>query len=59
MLCPLSKKGSAGKVEAIHRAIEVINKVGNDQEMKKLLSGLWAFSDKVISCDEAEGLSRR
>ena len=54
MICPLSREGSSEKIAAIHRAIDIICLQEDISEMKKLLAGLWAFNDKMISRKDSE-----
>ena len=46
------------KIAAIHRAIDVICLLEDVNEMKKLLAGLWAFNDKMISRKDSEEIRR-
>ena len=58
MICPLSRKGVPDKIAAIRQAIDIICLIEDVREMKKLLAGLWAFNDKMISRKDVEEIRR-
>ncbi len=58
MLCPLAVKGKPGKIVAIHKVIEITKNIQDAELQVKILSGMIAFCDKVITTEDAEEIWR-
>ncbi len=58
MICPMAVKGKAGKIGAIHQAIDVMSNISDDNLRMKLLTGMLAFCDKVIADEDVERIRR-
>ena len=56
--CPLSERGSEAKRKALKKVILLVKEVEDVEEQKKILSGLIAFSDKVINWEDMEEIRR-
>ncbi len=60
ILYPLTFRGNKKKQDAIERAVNLVEKMqGNSEDTTYILSGLLAFSDKVINYDMAEKIRRQ
>lgn len=60
ILYPLTFRGNKEKQNAIERAVNLVEKMEeNNEDVTYILSGLLAFSDKVISSKVAEKIRRR
>lgn len=58
MLCPIAVKGKEGKIEAIHRVIDIVGGISDEKLRIHLLSGVLAFSDKFIADEDVERIRR-
>ena len=58
MLCALSEKGKEAKRKALRRVIDLTREIPDEIEQKQILSGMIAFSDKIISREDAEEIRR-
>lgn len=58
MLCPLSEKGRKAKRVTLRRVIELVKDLEDDKDLKQILSGMIAFTDKIISQKDAEEIRR-
>ena len=54
MICPLAVKGKPGKIAAIHKVIELAKAMPEAEEQQKVLAGMLAFCDKMISDEDVE-----
>ncbi len=58
MLCPLSEIGKEAKRAALRAVIDLAKDLSDEEEQRQILAGMIAFSDKIISRDDAEEIRR-
>ena len=58
MLCPMAVKGKVGKIRAIHRVVEIVDNIEDEQIRIQILGGMMTFCDKVISEEDVESIRR-
>ncbi len=58
MLCPLSQKGKDAKRDALRRVVNLVRTIEDAGEQKQILTGMIAFTDKIISQEDAEEIRR-
>ncbi len=58
MLCPLSEKGKKSKRKTLRKVINLVREIKDENVQKQLLAGMIAFTDKIISQEDAEEIRR-
>lgn len=59
IIYPLTVKGRANQQRAVSEAVDIAERLREEIDQRTALSGIFVFSDKIITDDDAERITRR